>query len=415
MAHTCWLIVAGVVCSSAATPPVVLFDGTSDAAWIATTGAEPGWEMTEGEWIIQPGSGSVMTKESFASARYHIEFLVPEMPPEKRGQSRGNSGVYIQNLYEVQILDSAGVAPGNNLCGAIYGQRAPSVNAALPAGQWQAFDIDFTAPTFHDDGRKNEPARMTVIHNGVVIHDHIEIAGPTGAASVRPEGSAGPLVLQDHGSAVRYRNLWVQPREADATEAKRLFEPIFDGATLEGWERRGGKAEYTVFEGQIVGQTKAGQPNSFMCTTANYADFELDLWFRVDAELNSGVQVRSAVRPNGIVYGYQIEIDPSERAWTGGLYEESARGWIDPLTEKHHAQQAFKHGEWNHLRAALIGHHVRTWLNGVPAVDVVDHEGALDGFIGLQVHGVGARTDPLQVRWRDITLRSMSPTPAEQD
>jgi hypothetical protein len=185
--------------------------------------------------------------------------------------------------------------------------------------------------------------------------------------------------------------------------------PLFDGRSLAGWEQRGGSAAYFVEDGAIVGETRPSQPNSFLCTARSYADFELDLEFLVDAALNSGVQIRSASRTEGsreIVYGYQIEIDPSARAWTGGLYDESRRGWLADLAANPEARAAFRPGQWNHLRIRAEGPHIRSWLNGVAAADFTDDMSS-EGFIALQVHGVGARTDPLRIRWRALSLREI--------
>ncbi len=192
---------------------------------------------------------------------------------------------------------------------------------------------------------------------------------------------------------------------------------LFDGRTLEGWHQRGGQAHYRVEQGVIIGETRANQPNTFLCTTSSYADFELELEFMVDDELNSGIQIRSASKPdyrNGAVHGYQVEIDPSSRSWTAGIYEESARGWLDPLDDNPPAREAFIHSDWNHLRILAVGHRIRTWLNGIPAADLVDEDGALEGFIGLQVHGVGGREDPLTVRWRNIRLREIEPDSGDE-
>ena len=191
------------------------------------------------------------------------------------------------------------------------------------------------------------------------------------------------------------------------------FVALFDGATLTGWTQRGGNAEYRVEDGCIVGATRPNQPNSFLCTDRTYRDFVLELDFRIDRELNSGIQIRSNSIPdyrNGVVHGYQVEIDPTDRAWTGGLYDESRRGWLAPEDTSPEAKAAFKQGDWNHLRIEAVGDQFKTWLNGVP---VVEYRDALtdQGFIGLQVHGVGARTDELTVRWRNIKIREI-PAPA---
>ncbi len=189
-------------------------------------------------------------------------------------------------------------------------------------------------------------------------------------------------------------------------DSLRPSEPLFDGKTLTGWVQRGGEASYTVEGGCIVGSTRPNQANSFLCTVANYGDFILELDFQVDPLLNSGVQIRSQSRPdfkNGVVHGYQIEIDPAARAWTGGIYDESRRGWLVNLDRNPAAKAAFKQGEWNHFKIEAKADHIQTWLNGVAAAELRDSM-TLSGFIGLQVHGVGDRKDPLKIRWRNIVL-----------
>jgi hypothetical protein len=179
--------------------------------------------------------------------------------------------------------------------------------------------------------------------------------------------------------------------------------------SLNGWVRRGGKAEYHLRDGAIVGVSKADEPNTFLCTTQEYADFELTLEFKVSSQLNSGVQIRSAVRTENQrerVYGYQVEIDPSERAWTGGIYEEGARGWLNDLKQNEAARSAFVQGAWNEMRVRAVGDHIQTWINGVPSADLRDATAAR-GFIGLQVHDVGSRQEPLEVAWRNIRIREV--------
>ena len=187
---------------------------------------------------------------------------------------------------------------------------------------------------------------------------------------------------------------------------------LFDGKTLDGWVQRGGKALYKAEDGVIVGTTVQKTPNSFLCTAKNYSDFVLDLDFKVDPGLNSGVQIRSESMKeyqNGRVHGYQVEIDPSSRAWTGGIYDEGRRGWLKDLKDNEPARKAFKQGEWNHFRVEAIGPHIKTWLNGVAAADLTDTMTAT-GFIALQVHANNSEK-PLQVRWRDIRIQEIATRP----
>jgi sugar phosphate isomerase/epimerase len=197
---------------------------------------------------------------------------------------------------------------------------------------------------------------------------------------------------------------------ADAPAAPWI--PLFDGKTLDGWVQRGGAARYQVKDGAIVGQSVPDTKNSFLCTRRRYGDFVLELEFKVDEELNSGVQVRGQSRPDyqeGRVHGWQVEIDPDVkrgRNWTGGLYDEGRRGWLADLRGNDAARQAFRPGQWNRMRVEARGDWIKTWINDVPAAEVVDAKD-LDGFIGLQVHGVGKREQPLTAAWRKLRLQDL--------
>ena len=195
---------------------------------------------------------------------------------------------------------------------------------------------------------------------------------------------------------------------APAAQTGDEWTPLFDGKTLDGWIQRGGKAKYRVEHGHIVGQTVPKTPNSFLCTTRDYADFELELEYKVDPRLNSGIQIRSNSvlgYRRGVVHGYQVEIDPAERAWSAGVYDESRRGWLDDLKDNEKAREAFKQNEWNHYRIRAVGHSIKTWINGVPAADLTDSL-TRTGFIGLQVHGT-RESEPLEIRWRNIRIKDL--------
>jgi Domain of Unknown Function (DUF1080) len=186
-----------------AKPPggaVVLFDGSSVEQW------DKG-KMTDDKLLTVFRTGPIRSKPTFKDFTVHIEFRLPYMP-KARGQGRANSGVYLQDRYELQILDSFGLAGKNNECGGFYQQADPKVNMCLPPLVWQTYDIDFTNAVA-ESGKVVKKARMTVKHNGVVIHDDIEIDGKTGGARPEPEGTPGHLFLQGHGNPLQYRNIWV--------------------------------------------------------------------------------------------------------------------------------------------------------------------------------------------------------------
>ncbi len=173
----------------------------------------------------------------------------------------------------------------------------------------------------------------------------------------------------------------------------------------------GGEADYAVEDGVIVGKTVSGTPNSFLTTNKMYDDFILELDYKVDPSMNSGIQIRSnslASYMNGRVHGYQIEIDPSDRAWSAGIYDEARRGWLVSLEDNSKAQKAFKQNEWNHYRIEAIGDSIKTWINGVPASFLIDDKTA-SGFIALQVHSIGKDDEPGKaIMWKNIRIQTDS-------
>jgi Domain of Unknown Function (DUF1080). len=185
------------------------------------------------------------------------------------------------------------------------------------------------------------------------------------------------------------------------------WQDLFNGRNLRGWTKLNGTAEYKVVDKTIIGVSKANTPNTFLATDKMYGDFILEFDFKVDDGLNSGVQFRSNSLKdfkNGRVHGYQFEIDPSARAWTGGVYDEARRGWLYTNTINPTAQKAFKNGEWNKARIEAIGNSIRTWVNGVPCADLLDNT-TLSGFIALQVHSIGnADLEGKTVSWRNLRI-----------
>lgn len=186
---------------------LVLFDGSNVDNWQSKSGGGPTWEILAPD-ILQVRKGSIVTKELFKDCYLHLEFRTPFMP-NKKGQKRGNSGVYLQGLYEIQILDSFGLSGKDNECGGIYKIAKPLQNACLPPLEWQTYDITFRAAKFND-GRKVKNARITVYHNGELIHDETELPKPNGGALSSDESQPGGLMLQDHNDPVQFRNIWLQ-------------------------------------------------------------------------------------------------------------------------------------------------------------------------------------------------------------
>lgn len=185
------------------------------------------------------------------------------------------------------------------------------------------------------------------------------------------------------------------------------WKDLFNGKNLDGWVKLNGTAEYRVEDDMIVGVSEMNTPNTFLATTETYGDFILEFDFKVDDGLNSGVQFRSLSLPeynNGRVHGYQFEIDPSDRSWTGGVYDEARRGWIYPMNYNPEGENAFKKGEWNSARIEAIGNSVRTWVNGVECANLLDNT-TTEGFIALQVHSINnEELAGKTVSWRNIRI-----------
>ncbi|HET6984241.1 MAG TPA: DUF1080 domain-containing protein, partial [Myxococcaceae bacterium] len=194
-------------------PPgaVVLFDGSSVAAWEGADGASARWRLVDGAMEVVPGTGDLHSRRWFGDVHVHVEFQVPPSSPGAAEQDRGNSGVYLEGRYEVQVLDSFGsTLSGANDCGAIYGVKDADVNESFPPGIWQSYDIAFRAPRW-SGSTKVSPARITVVWNGTRVQKDVEVWGSTTLGDPEVPGeSDGPLRLQDHGHPVRYRNIWVQ-------------------------------------------------------------------------------------------------------------------------------------------------------------------------------------------------------------
>jgi Domain of Unknown Function (DUF1080) len=183
---------------------LVLFDGSNKDEWT-------GGRIDEKTKLLNTDGNDIKTKKSFSNYTAHIEFMLPYRP-EGRGQGRGNSGFYQVLMYEVQVLDSFGLDGKNNECGGVYTKAEPKVNMCLPPLTWQTYDVDFTNAVI-EGGKKVKNARLTLKHNGVVIHDNIEIDGKTGGARNDPEGTPGPILLQGHGNPLQYRNIWIAEKK----------------------------------------------------------------------------------------------------------------------------------------------------------------------------------------------------------
>lgn len=195
----------------------VLFGGEDLSGWQTPDGETAPWTVENGYFEVVPGTGPIQTEQSFGDVQLHVEWAAPD-PPEGEGQDRGNSGVFFMGgRYEVQVLDSyQSETYADGQAAALYGQYPPSVNATRAPGQWQTYDIIFDRPHFDEDGNLTEAAQVTVFHNGVLVHDHRTLSGPTAYQSRPPyeaHSSALPIQLQDHDHPVRFRNIWLRELE----------------------------------------------------------------------------------------------------------------------------------------------------------------------------------------------------------
>lgn len=206
-----------VITPGAGTAPpsdaIVLFDGTNFDAWQHPDGKAVGWKLEDDAMTVVKGTGGIQTRQAFGDCQLHIEWRTPAEVVGK-GQGRGNSGVFLHGLYEVQVLDSYDNRTySNGQAASLYKQHIPLVNACRPPGEWQTYDIIYTAPQFNEDGLPVRPGYMTVIHNGVLVQNHVELRGETkfrGVHSLKAHPPELPLFLQDHGNPVSFRNIWIR-------------------------------------------------------------------------------------------------------------------------------------------------------------------------------------------------------------
>ena len=230
----------GVIASKPPKDAVVLFDGSNLDAWQGPDGGPARWQMVDGRMETLPGAGPIRTKGQFGDIQLHLEWASPS-PPRGSGQDRGNSGVFLMGQFEIQVLDSYKAATyADGQAGAIYGQYPPLSNASRPPGQWQSYDIAFRRPRFDARGKLQEPARITLFHNGLLVQDNEAPVGPTSWLknfAYEDRGGRGPIMLQDHDHPVRYRNIWLRelperpapsPIEAAPPQAVVVSQDVLD-------------------------------------------------------------------------------------------------------------------------------------------------------------------------------------------
>ena len=376
----------------------LLFDGETTKGWRAYGGEQvpDGWQVISGCLVRSGRAGDLITLETFEDFEFEFEWKLA---------AGVNSGVKIRVHEtpergapigpEYQILDDNGHENGSvpkTSAAAMYALVEPTGKQLAAVG------------SFNHSRILARGTRLEHWLNGVrvlaVDLDSADFQARKAAskfARVQDFGrGAGHIALQDHGGEVWYRSLRLRELPQPTGERVDLL-PAADAATLTGWFETG-DAVYSVEDDAILGQVGGGG-QSFLLSERSYGDFVFEVDVMTEAPGNSGIQVRSHQNENGRVYGYQIEIDPSARAWSGGLYDEGRRAWLSSLKGKAAARASYRHRQWNRFRIECIGPWIRVSVNGVPTVDYLDPLD-LEGHIGLQVHS-GNST---RVRWRRPTL-----------
>jgi len=207
------IVTPGRTAQDAPSDAIVLFDGKNLSEWVSDKGGQAPWTIEDGALVVKAGSGGIRTKRGFGDCQLHVEFRTPAVI-KGEGQGRGNSGIYFMDRYELQVLDNHNNKTYvNGQAGSIYKQLPPLVNACRPAGEWQTYDIIFTAPRFYEDGRLKTQATITVLHNGVLVQNNKTLWGSTeyiGSPVYKKHSDKEPIFLQDHGNPTAFRNIWIR-------------------------------------------------------------------------------------------------------------------------------------------------------------------------------------------------------------
>ncbi len=377
---------------------VSLFNGEDLSGWhLRHEGGNNGWSVQDGILTNTAPSTDLISDGALGDIELHVEFRVPQ---------GGNSGVYLQSRYEVQVADSAGAELATHICGGIYGQAAPSENAALPAGEWQSYDIEFHMPAVDRDGQVVRNAWIKVIHNGTQIIE-TELSGVTGGAVNDEVGKPFGLMLQGDHSSMEYRNIRYRPLGVDWAPDEE-FTPLFNGEDLTGWAVKptghGSGGLWTVEDGVIVGTQDGPGNGGVLMSDELYGDYELRYEINPDWDIDSGMFLRCA--DNGDCYQSTVDYRPGGEV--GTIYGEGAGGWLQQNPD---FGRFYKPNDWNAVRILIAGEkpRIQVWLNGNPLCDFVDTEARLphEGRIGLQVHG-GGDWQGRVTRFRNILIRPLA-------
>ena len=390
---------------------ITLFDGKNLNEWTSENGEKANWQVKDGVLTILNGKGSIYTKKQFSDCQLHIEWCTPAKDGGT-GQALGNSGVWLQSRYEVQILDSyKNNTYSDGQAGAIYKQHAPLVNASLMPGQWQTYDIVFTAPRFNLDSSLKTPAFITVLHNGVIIQNHTEIKGKTtntNNTEYSIHSFKSPIMLQNHDCAVSFRNIWV--RELNTVS-------LFNGKNLNGWytyitEKGKDNDPEKNFEVKDSCIHILGKFWGYLCTKKSYSNYYLKAKFKwgdkkfkpkENEKMDSGILYHFAEPKNDSIwptsFEYQVQEQDCGDYWCIGTNLESSNK-SEVLDDKKHVVRThnFEHpkGEWNTIEIITNGKESLHYMNG-HLINFARNLSVTKGKILLQSEGA-------EIYYKDIVL-----------
>ncbi len=388
-----------------------LFNGTDLSNWVRVDGQPPAWKVESGYMEVVPGSNSIITRESFPlDYELHVEFWLPDERP-KPGQ-RSNSGIYLHGRHEIQICDNFEnpLPDPKNACGALYGEIAPRLNACTPAETWQTYDITYRSPRVNGQKQVTTPGRLTVIHNGQKIIDDAEFRKISTQGQQNDNiGQLGPIMLQDRGSRVRFRNIRLRPLAAAPPAAANGWLDLFNGKDLTGWKAVG-TPTWSWSDGRLVGEPPPGnRAVGVLMTEADYDNFELQLEFRANQGFGSGLFLRTD--PNSEISGkgcLEVQMADDEEfktvpaTATGSVYNVFPRK-VDPQIRRN---------DWNTLRVRLNERQIEVWVNDVQTVDA-DLDSVREKFAA--VPGLARKTGSIalqqnqkaDVEFRNVRIRPL--------
>ena len=380
---------------------VSLFNGKDLTGWVHRDGKPAAWRVFDGVLEVVPGRGDIMTSENYGpDFQLHAEFNAP-LYADRRGQGRGNSGIFLLGMYEIQILDSFNnPQPPERACAALYGKIGPSRNVCKPPNEWQTYDITFRSPRFDADKKVIQPGELTVVHNGVIVIDKGKFDSPSGGALPLNGRTTGPILLQDHNSAVRFRNLRIKPLDAAPTsklEEKAAFVPLFNGKDLTGWKTHpNATGDWKVEKGILIG--RGPKVSHLYSERGDYGNFHLLVEAKINQGGNSGVLFHKAFTPDW-KQGYEAQIDSSSHKFkTGTLYVNAAPGiGIEKVL--------VPVDTWFTQEVIVQGNHIIIKINGDKTADFVDMDKTWPaGHIALQVFD-----KPTVVQLRRIEIKELPP------